>query len=453
MRDYVLTAVIFALLPVCVIKPWIGVITWYWFGLMNPHRLTWDFAYSSIPFAMLIGGATLLGLLFARDRRPIPWNRDLIVVVFLVLYFTLTTPFAWAPDLAWEQWIKVFKIILMTFVASMLIYGRDRVRVLLLTVVLSIGFYAAKSMVYVISTGGSGRIDGIPGSFLDGNTFMGLAFCMVIPLMIVLARTESVLWIKRGLYSLAVTTIIAVIFTYSRGAYVGLGALLPFLFLNAQRKVVAVCLLVPSLLVAPFLIPDRALDRVDAIENYQTESSANQRLQAWTVAWNLAKDSPLTGAGFEFENSGFSDRWFQYGSEKYTWALETSRGATSAHSIYFQILGHHGFIALLLYLLLLFGTLQSLQKTKRLTENNVQNNWMAHYASGLQIGLIGFMVSGAFLSSAYFDLTYLFIALSAVMAREAKATVEAPGNMRLAKDFNPMMRRVGNANVTRRSVV
>lgn len=451
MRDIGLTALIFALIPICVLKPWIGVVTWYWFGLMNPHRLTWGFAYDSIPFAMLIGGATLLGLLLARDRRPIPWNRELVIVAMLLLYFLITTPFAWAPDLAWEQWIKVFKVILMTFVACMLIYGRDRIRVLLLTVVLSIGFYALKSMVYVVRTGGSGRIDGIPGSFMDGNTFMGLAFSMVIPLMIVLARTESVKWIKRGLYALALITMVAVIFTYSRGAYVTLVAILPFLFLNAQRKVVAAFLLIPALLIAPFLLPDRAVDRIDALENYKTESSANQRLQAWTVAWNVAKERPLTGAGFEFENSGFNDRWVQHGSEKYTWALEVSRGATAAHSIYFQILGHHGFVALFLYLMLLFGTLHSLQKTKRLMEGKSQNSWMAHYASGLQIGIVGFMVSGAFLSSAYFDLSYLFFALSAIMAKEARGMVEAPGNPRLAKNLYPMTRRIGNIGANRSS--
>ena len=440
MRDYVLTGFIFAILPVCLIKPWIGVIAWYWFGLMNPHRLTWDFAYNSIPFAMLIGGTTLLGVFFAKDRRSIPWNRELVVVVILMLYFSATTPFAWAPDLAWDQWIKVFKVILMTFVASMLIYGKYRIRVLLLTVVFSIGFYSAKSIVYVISTGGGGRIDGIPGSFLDGNTFMGLAFCMVVPLMIVLARTEPLTWLRRTLYGLAVITMICVIFTYSRGAYVGLVAVLPFLFLNAQRKVVAACLLIPALLIAPIVMPDRAFDRIDAIENYQTESSANQRLQAWTVAWNLAKDYPVTGAGFEFEGSGNDARWIQYGNEKFKWALER---ATSAHSIYFQILGQHGFIALALYLLLLFGTLHSLQKVKRLTEKDTQKSWMGEYASGLQIGLIGFMVSGAFLSSAYFDLTYLFIALSAILGKEAKALEMAQGIQ--SPNLSTLTRRVGRA--------
>src|SRR2546423_10176462 len=122
MRDYVLTAFIFAIVPVCLYRPWLGIIAWYWFGLMNPHRMTWNFAYT-MPFAMLIGGATLLGAVSAQDRRPIPWNRELVITVVLMIYFVLTSLTAWVPQIAWGEWVKVFKVVLMTFVATMFIYG------------------------------------------------------------------------------------------------------------------------------------------------------------------------------------------------------------------------------------------------------------------------------------------------------------------------------------------
>ncbi len=103
MRDIAVTTVIFALLPFCLSKPWVGIVVWNWFGLMNPHRLTWGFAYSSIPFAMMIGGATLIGAMFAKDRRPIPWNRELKIIAILLVYFAFTCFFAWVPEMAWIQ--------------------------------------------------------------------------------------------------------------------------------------------------------------------------------------------------------------------------------------------------------------------------------------------------------------------------------------------------------------
>ena len=415
MRDYVLTAFIFAILPVCLVRPWLGIIAWYWLGIMNPHRNTWDFAFT-MPFAMLIGGATFIGLLFARDRRSIPWNREIILMVVLMVYFTFTTLFAWAPTEAWVQWEKVFKIVLMTLMTTVFIYGHDRIRVLLWTIVISIGFYGVKGFFFVLRSGGAERVQGPDGSFLEGNTFIGLAFNMVVPLMIFMARTEQRPWLKKFLYAMATLTIVSTVFTYSRGAYLGLVVILPLIFLSAQKKIIAACILIPAALLAPLVLPDTVFQRADKIENYEQDGSANQRLQSWTVAWNLAKDRPVTGAGFEFEYSPDEGRWLQYGSEQYTWALQHS---SAAHSIYFQVLGQHGFVALLLFVALLFGALISLRQTKRLTLSSKDAAWVANYASCLQIGLVGYMVSGAFLSSAYFDLAWLYFALTAILAREA----------------------------------
>ena len=426
MRDYVLTAFIFAIIPICLFRPWLGVIAWYWVGIMNPHRNTWDFAYT-MPFAAIIGGATLIGLLFARDRRPIPWNRELVLVVILMVYFTFTTLFAWAPTEAWAQWEKVFKVVLMTIVATMFIYGYDRIRALMWTIVISIGFYGVKGFFFVLRSGGAERVQGPEGSFLDGNTFVGLAFIMTVPLMIFMARSEQKPWLKRFLYGMAMLTIVSTVFTYSRGAYLGLVVILPLIFLTAQKKLVAACILIPAALLAPVVLPDSVFQRADKIENYEQDGSANQRLQSWTVAWKMAQDYPVTGAGFEFEYSPNEERWLRYGSEKYTWALQHS---SAAHSIYFQVLGHHGFLALILYLTLLFGTLVSLSRTKRKALMNNDTAWVAGYSNGIQIGLVGYMTSGAFLSSAYFDLAWLFFALATILAREVKSITPHPYNMR-----------------------
>src|SRR5215470_6964636 len=277
MRDYVLTAVIFGVLPVCFFRPWIGVIVWYWFGFMNPHRLTWGFAYS-MPFAVLIGGATLAGLLITRDRKPIPWDAGLVLVAMLTAYFTFTTFFAWAPEDAWLEWKKIVKVILMTFVATTLIFGRDRIMVLMFTIALSIGFYGFKGGIYGL--GGGYRVEGPPGSFIDGNTFIGLAFCMVLPVIICLAREEQRRWLKGFLYATAALTFVATIFTFSRGAYLALAVVTSLVFMRAKKRLIAVALLLPLLTIGPYLLPDRVYDRAGMIENYQQDGSANARLQS-----------------------------------------------------------------------------------------------------------------------------------------------------------------------------
>ena len=200
------------MVPVCLVRPWIGFLTWYWLGLMNPHRLTWDFAYS-MPFAAWVGGATLVGMIFARDRKPIAWTREMVLMIVLLVYFSFTTLFAWAPDHAWPELEKVAKIFLMTLLMTTMIYGKRRIMAMLFTIALSIGFYGLKGAIFVVNTGGSGQVKGPEGSFLDGNTFIGLALNMVLPLVLCLAREEKRRWMKILLYTTFATSIVSIIFT------------------------------------------------------------------------------------------------------------------------------------------------------------------------------------------------------------------------------------------------
>jgi putative inorganic carbon (hco3(-)) transporter len=420
MRDYVLTAFVFALVPICVARPWLGVLTWYWLGLMSPHRLTWNFAYA-MQFAMLIGGATLLGALFARDRRPIPWERELILVVLLLAYFTFTTFFAWAPDYAWPQLEKLAKIILMTVVATMFIYGKARIRYLLLVVAGSIGYYGIKGGVWSIVTGGGEQVLGPEGSFIEGNTALSLALNMVIPLMVALARGEGSRWLRRVLYLSAGLSAVASFFTYSRGGWLGLAVvivLLMFQLKNTQRVLLA-SMMVAIFLTAHSFLPDRVFTRADTLENYEQDCSANQRFMAWTVYWNIAKTNPLTGGGFQLDSVN-DPRWLALGDEKYLSCFGEAT-TSAAHSVYFQILGEHGLVAFFLFIFLLASAQLKLSRLRRDAKSRPDIAWIGNYATGLQIGLLAFMVSGAFLSLAYFDLPWLYYALTVILSRELAA--------------------------------
>ncbi|HTR59129.1 MAG TPA: putative O-glycosylation ligase, exosortase A system-associated [Casimicrobiaceae bacterium] len=417
MRGYLLIAIVFVLLPVCLVRPWIGILVWYWIGLMNPHRLTYGFTYT-MPFAMMVAGATLLGAIAAKDRRPPPLTRETMLMAMLLAYFTVTTFFAWAPSAAWLQWEKVAKVIFMTFVATMFIYGKPRIRALLLVVVASIGFYGVKGGIWSIIRGGAERVQGPDGSFIDGNTFLGLALNMVIPLLIALARDERRRWLRQMLYSTAALCFVASIFTYSRGAWIGLAVVVPFVLWQLKRtpRIVVGIALAIAALSATALLPERFFERLDTIAAYQEDGSANQRLMAWTVHWNVAKSSPLVGAGFNFESAD-PDRWLSFGSDEYL-KYFGDMGTAAAHSIYFQVLGQHGFVAFFLFVALLLSTFLTLWKVRKASADSAATRWMGTYASGIAIGLLSYAVSGAFLSSAYFDLAWLYFAMAAVLARE-----------------------------------
>ena len=105
MRDWLLIGVLVAVLPFAARHTWIGVLLWNWVSLMNPHRLTFGFAYVT-PFAAIAAGATFLSMLISRDKLKMPWDRPVIVLLLLVLWMCITTTLAIDPSASWVSLVK-----------------------------------------------------------------------------------------------------------------------------------------------------------------------------------------------------------------------------------------------------------------------------------------------------------------------------------------------------------
>ena len=74
MRSLLVALLIFGSLPLIVVKPHVGVLVWSWIGYMNPHRLTWGFAYD-FPFAMVVALVTIAAWLFSREPKTVPLRK------------------------------------------------------------------------------------------------------------------------------------------------------------------------------------------------------------------------------------------------------------------------------------------------------------------------------------------------------------------------------------------
>jgi putative inorganic carbon (hco3(-)) transporter len=202
----------------------------------------------------------------------------------------------------------------------------------------------------------------------------------------------------------------------------GLAVVLPLLFLKDPRKAWGgmIFLLVSGLFVVAFA-PAKLWQRAESIQTYEEDASAMGRIRAWSVAWNVAKDSPITGAGFRFEYSSNPARWLSYVSDEFR---GFGIGSKSAHSAYFQVLGDHGFVALGLYLFLMGSAIVRLTRLRRQTRVLPDVGWIGTYAEGLRAGVLAFTISGAFLNVAYFDLYYIFLAMTAILSRELNTLVK-----------------------------
>ncbi|PYM29538.1 MAG: putative O-glycosylation ligase, exosortase A system-associated [Candidatus Rokuibacteriota bacterium] len=334
-RDIILVTLIAGLLPLCFFRTWIGLLVWTWMAFMNPHRLTWDFAYS-LPFSEWVAMATLGGLVFSSDRKPVVWTRETILFLALWAWFCITTLTAMYPEAAWGQLERVSKIFLMSFLLIPFFQDRRRIRVLLLVVAGSIGYYGLKGGIWALLTGGENLVLGAPGNtFISTNNALALALNMCLPIFFYLAKEEPRRWLRYLLHATFFASIVSVLFTYSRGGFLGLLVVLGVLFLSRQNVLPVVLAALLLCLLAFGFAPQKWVNRIDTIVNYQQDGSAMGRLTAWSVAFQLATDNPITGGGFWSIINGQTYRRYLP-----DYALEDS---PDAHSIYFGLLGEHGF--------------------------------------------------------------------------------------------------------------
>jgi probable O-glycosylation ligase (exosortase A-associated) len=427
-RDIILACVMAVAIPASLIRPWVGVLVFAWLGYMNPHKLVWSFT-RDFQFALIVGVLTLVGLPFTKERDRLPQTLQTYWLLGIWAFFGLTTIFALYPQDALEAFVKLSKILLMTFVMLLVLQDRRKLRLLLYVIAFSIGFYGFKGGIWAFLTGFQYQVLGPEGTFIAGNTEIGLALNMVLPILFLLRRDEPKPWVRHLLLATFFLSIFSVISTYSRGSFIALGAVLGLLLLKSRAKIFAIVLLVVAFLAAPSFLPEGWFDRMASIETHE-DGSSQARLFAWKVSYLIARDHPFLGNGFRTYTKEIYNK---YGSDG-------PPGSRDAHSIYFQVLGEHGFTGLILYVGLLASLFVSLRRLMWKHRKDPSLRWLCNVAAMMEAGLLAFAVNGAFLSRSYFDLYFAYVAIVIILKQlSANATRSAFNSEPISGEMSPSL--------------
>lgn len=401
MRDMAIFLLIAGGIPFILRNPAIGIGYWVWISLMNPHRYAWGFAYS-FPFAFVVAIATIIGLFLTREPRQPKGGSAAWLLLLFVVWMCFTTIFALEPERANVMLERVVKILFVTFLALFTLYKREHVTWLVLIIVVSIGFYGVKGGLFTLFTGGENLVWGPPETFIGDNNALALAVIMTIPLLGYFYIMSTRRWLRAAIaVSLALCAVCA-LGSYSRGALLAIFAMTVFLWLKSKSKVWLALVLVLFGIGFYSFMPSAWEERMNTIATYGEDASAIGRLSTWTMLFNLAVDRPLVGGGFEPYTPAVFQRY-----------LPEYDSTHSAHSIYFQVLGEHGFVGLALFLIFWMLTWQLSRRIVKLTRSDPELKWAFALATMVQVSLIGYFVGGAFLNLAYWDMPYfLMIALA-----------------------------------------
>ncbi|MEO8249626.1 MAG: putative O-glycosylation ligase, exosortase A system-associated [Burkholderiales bacterium] len=415
MRDVVIVSLVLFFGVMALTRPWIGVMLWTWLSIMNPHRYAWGFAVDA-PLAAIAAGTTLIGLIYTRDRSSPFKGAATVLLVMLMLWMTLSWLVGLDPATDYEQWKKVMKIDFMIIVALMLLHTKEHILALVWVAAGSMALLGVKGGVYTLVGGGTGRVWGPPGSFIADNNEFALALIMTIPLLRFLQQQLTNKWGGWAMTGAMLLCAIAALGSYSRGALIAIAAMtLSFWWRGKNKLLIGIVLVAASFALIGFM-PENWMGRMNSIVDYEQDQSAMGRISAWWNAWNIGLNRPF-GVGFDAARPELFAQYSPYPNMIH-----------AAHSIYFQILGNHGFVGLFLFLGIWLMTWRSAGWLRINAKDIPQARWCAELGAMCQVSLIGYLVGGAFLSLAYFDLPF-DVMVAVVLAKkwvEARAWEREP---------------------------
>ena len=421
MRDAIVFLTVFGALPFIWKRPAIGVLMFAWLSLMNPHRLTYGAAYD-FPFATLVAGATLISLLVTKQPKTLPVTPVTLTLLVFAAWTTVTSMLALEPGLVWTEWSRVIKTFGMILLSLMALRTEKDTKALVWVVGLSLGFFGLKGGLFTVMSGGSSHVFGPEGSYITDNNALALALVTALPILWYLHLDADKKWLRLSFLSIVVFSVIAAAGSYSRGAMLGGAAMLVFLWLKSQKKMRTGAAL---LLVAPliyFVMPPEWFSRMETIDNYKTDASALGRINAWGFAANVASQN-FFGGGF----NTFTHRMFAL-------YAPDPLNHHAAHSIYFQVLGEHGFVGLFLFLLLMFLGWRTGSRINKACKGKPELRWAGTLSAMCQVSIIGYAVGGAFLTLAYYDLYYYIMSILVLLERVVRLEQPAQATVLIAPD-------------------
>ena len=403
MRDLALLAILSWIFIQAFRRPWIGILGWTWLSIMNPHQLTWSLR--TMPFAAAIGGATLIGLFVTKDRRDYSMSRENIMLMVFMVWMCITLPFSIYFDESFDLWKRVMKIDLMILVAMVLLHSKRHMMLLSWVLVFSIGFFGVKGGLFTLLTGGSYKVWGPESTYIEGNNEVALAIVIVIPLFRFLQMQMTAKWAKIVMTVCMVLMALAALGSHSRGALLAIAAMALVLWWRGKNKFVGAITTVVIAAALLSVMPAEWWDRMNTIKSYQQDESALGRINAWWMAWNLAKAN-FFGGGFSI-----------WTGNVFAIYAPDPLDAHAAHSIYFMVLGEQGFVGLFLFLTLFAMVWFTAGSVRVKARGQPQTQWLSDLGGMLQVCLAGYAVGGAFLSLSYWDLPYNLLVLAVIGQR------------------------------------
>lgn len=393
------------------LRPSVAVVGYMWADLMRPNMFA-NGAVSNIPFSQILTCVLLLSIVLGFAKiNSLKQDKSLTLLLLIFAgWICLTTNYSLYPYFAWRKWDWAIKTILLSTLIPICIKSRKELETIILGFLACVSYFLfCTGLKSVLGAGGYGSnfVRGSMNTGISESSTLSLVGVLVIPLCLFVYQNTTVLnrniSLKLYLYMYIALSLLTVFGSYARTGLVGLIVLVGTFLVQSKNKIILLIIAMSIVFCSFAIAPTSWKERMASIGDYSTDSSALGRIVVWKWTIDFANENIL-GGGFNcyHENGGLLDQYHDQSMAIF------SGGSKAFHSIYFEVLGEHGYIGLSIYLAIIMRCYYLLRVVGRSTDP-----WASGLANSLKKALVVFLSCGMFVGIAFQPLLYLLVAFTA----------------------------------------
>ena len=395
--------------------PYIALCGVLWADTFKPQNISYSFL-SGLPFSMIFTLVLFLSLIINFKQLKAPSTKlGTVLVVFFMIWFTLSTFNSHFPDSAWIKWNYVFKTFIVITLIPFILQERKHIDIFLAVFIFSVTYYTLTAGIKTLLSGGGYGITLVSSneraSGLVETSSMSMVAVMLLPMIFYLFKYSKLYdrmpYKKYLSIGLAVTCLSAVVGTYARTGLLSLFAAVLCVIYQSKRKMMILVLMLFAAIPGYMSIPDTWFDRMNTMKSVGQEESALGRILVWRWVIDYVSDRPLMGGGFLSyrANAGILNSYTK-GDEI---GLTNQTHGKSFHSADFEVLGEQGYVGLVTMLLMFALTWFS---NRSLIVNPDTEPWKKGLAEAMNISLFTYCVGASFIGVAYQPWVFYLFAIS-----------------------------------------
>lgn len=365
---------------------------------------------------------TQIALIFATytafSDRNIKWVKSSAnILMFLFIFVVLLScAFAFSPLKAIDAidipilWLLAYFLIINNvntekkFIAFLLLF------ILLNFKMSSHGFssFAMRGFAYT-----KWGVVGSPGWFRDSGDF-GTAMTIFVPLVISFIVALHHKWGKYKkwfFYYVAMTGLVTIVATSSRGAQLGIVGVAIWFILKSKKAIKTLLMAVVLGSLVYSYLPEKMLAEY---QNAGDDSTSESRLAHWAFGMEVVEAKPVLGVGY--------NNWLKYCNYMNPHGLvDDFRGrCLEPHSTYVEALAELGVIGAIVYACIIFCIFRINYKTRLLVRSQ-DNKFSTYIAHGLDGGLVGYLISSLFFTVLFYPFVWIQLAMTVALHQVTKS--------------------------------